>query len=97
MGVTAIIAENDRVAQFIHMACTKIGLKIPEDLSLCGFDNTEATQELDITTIRQNFVAIGEQISSLLLTALSNPAAPAQKITIPVDLIIRGSTSIPRI
>ena len=97
MGVTAIIAENDRVAQFIHMACSKIGLRIPEDISLCGFDDTEPIQELDITTIRQDFIAIGEQISSLLLTALSNPAVPAQKITIPVELIVRGSTDVPRI
>lgn len=96
-GVTAVIAENDRVAQFIHMACDKIGLRIPEDISLCGFDNTEVSQELDITTIRQDFVAIGERISELLLAALSSPTAPVQKITVPVELIRRSSTGTPRI
>lgn len=96
-GTTAIIAENDRVAQFIHMACDKIGLRIPEDISLCGFDNTEPSQELDITTIRQDFVEIGERISKLLLAALSSPTAPVQKITVPVELIRRSSTGAPRI
>lgn len=97
MGVTAIIAENDRVAQFIHMACSKIGLRIPEDISLCGFDNTEIAKKLNITTIYQNFVAIGEAISSLLLTALANPSAPVQKITVPVELVVRDSTGVSRI
>ena len=97
MGVTAIITENDRVAQFIYMACDKIGLRIPEDISLCGFDDTEISKELDITTIKQDFTAFGEQISRLLLTALSTPSAPVQKITIPVEMIVRSSTGAPRI
>lgn len=97
MGVTAVIAENDRVAQFIHMACGSLGLRIPEDISLCGFDNTEASQDLNITTIHQDFKAIGEHISRLLLEALANPAVPVQKITVPVKLISRMSTGAPRI
>lgn len=97
MGITAIIAENDRVAQFIQMACTKMGLRIPEDFSLCGFDNTNTVQELDITSIKQDFVAIGEKISEILLASISNPTAPIQKIVVPVELITRNSTGAPRI
>lgn len=96
-GVTAIITENDKVAQFIQMACGKIGLRIPEDISLCGFDDTEPSKELGITTIKQDFTAIGREISKLILTALSTPSVPIQKITVPVELIIRGSTGAPRI
>ncbi|MCC2728678.1 substrate-binding domain-containing protein, partial [Blautia sp. MSK22_86] len=36
-GITAIIAENDRIAELIFLACRTIGLRIPEDLCLCGF------------------------------------------------------------
>lgn len=96
LGTTAIIAENDRVAQLIYMACGKIGLRIPEDISLCGFDDTDISRELDLTTIKQDFAAIGEQISQLLLTALSVPSTPGQKITVPVELICRGSAKAPR-
>lgn len=96
MGVTAIIAENDRVAQFIHMACDKLGLRIPEDISLCGFDNTETSLEFDLTTVSQDFAAIGEQISRILRAALVDPSTPAQRITVPVELIVRGSTDLPR-
>lgn len=96
MGVTAIIAENDRVAQLIHMACTQIGLRIPEDMSLCGFDNTETTEELQITSIKQDFTVIGEHISKILLDCFLDPSAPIQKITVPVELIVRSSTGAPR-
>lgn len=96
MGITAIIAENDRVAQLIHMACTNMGLRIPQDISLCGFDNTDASQELGITSVRQDFHAIGEHVSRILLESVSNPSAPVQKITVPVQLVVRDSTGAPR-
>ncbi|MBQ7839250.1 MAG: GntR family transcriptional regulator [Lachnospiraceae bacterium] len=96
-GVTAIIAENDQVARFIHMACNEIGLRIPEDISICGFDNTEIAQELNITTIKQDFVTIGEQISQVLLTSMANPTGKAQRITVPVELVVRSSTGVPRV
>lgn len=96
-GVTAIIAENDRVAQFIYMACSSMGLHIPEDISLCGFDNIEAAQELEITSVKQDFVAIGEQISQVLLDTMANPSASTSKITVPVELIVRSSTGVPRL
>lgn len=92
-GFTAIIAENDQVARFIYVACEEMGIRIPEDISLCGFDNTETAQELEITTVKQDFVAIGEQISQIILTAMADPFAKPQKVTVPVELVIRGSTS----
>ena len=94
-GITAIIAENDLVAYFIHMACRKIGLRIPEDISLCGFDNTEFSQKLDITSVKQDFPAIGEHIGRILMESISNPAAPIRKITVPVELVIRSSSGAP--
>lgn len=97
MGITAIIAENDCVAQLIHMACCNMGIRIPEDISLCGFDNTDAIQELGITSIRQDFHAIGEHVSRILLESISDPsAAPVQKVTVPVQLIVRDSVGPPR-
>lgn len=94
-GFTAIIAENDQVARFIHMACSQMGLRIPEDISLCGFDNTEVAQELNITTVKQDFVAIGEQISQILLSSMADPLGKVQKVTVPVELVIRSSTGLP--
>ena len=47
-GITAIIAENDRIAELIFLACRTIGLRIPEDLCLCGFDDTNVSRSLGI-------------------------------------------------
>ena len=74
-GITAIIAENDRIAELIFLACRTIGLRIPEDLCLCGFDDTNVSRSLGITSIHQDFAGIGREVGRILLSALKNPAA----------------------
>lgn len=95
-GVTAILSENDRVAQLAILACKQMHLRVPEDISICGFDDSDLAKEHQITSVRQDFRAIGEQAGNILLSALSSPAAPASKATIPVELVIRTSTAAPR-
>lgn len=95
-GVTGIIAENDHLALHIYHACRAIGLSVPEDLSLCGFDHMEMAQPIGLTSIKQNFTAFGEQIGQILLSSLQTPNAPIQKRTIPTELIIHTSTAAPR-
>ena len=95
-GTTAIIAENDHVAQLIHIACNSIGIRIPEDISLCGFDNDDAIRNLDITTIGQDFPRMGQEIGRIFTESMNNPDYPIQKITLPVELFPRSSTKAPR-
>ncbi len=97
-GVTAIEAENDQVAYSVILSCRELGLNVPEDISICGFDNTVWAQktEMGITTVSQDFPEIGRQISQILLASLKDPSYPAQKITVPVKLITRGSTQAPK-
>jgi GntR family transcriptional regulator, arabinose operon transcriptional repressor len=92
-GVTAIVAENDQFAYYIYMTCKEMGLRVPEDISICGFDNTDWSTKGDasITTIRQDFKEFGRNISKILLDSISTPNIPIQKITIPVSLIARES------
>ncbi|MBD5455333.1 MAG: GntR family transcriptional regulator [Lachnospiraceae bacterium] len=95
-GATAIIAENDHLALQIYHACRLLGLRVPEDLSICGFDHTEMIQNAEITSIKQDFSALGEQSCRILLSSIKNPKAPVQKITLPVELMIHSSTGAPR-
>lgn len=95
-GITAIIAENDRVAQLIQMACPQLGIRIPEDISLVGFDSTDTSEQLGITSIRQDFDLIGEKVVQILLSSFSTPFADAEKICVPVELIVRNSTAAPK-
>ncbi len=91
-GITAVIAENDRIAELIFLACRTIGLRIPEDLCLCGFDDTNVSRSLGITSIHQDFAGIGREVGRILLTALEKPAAETEKITLPVTLVPRVSS-----
>lgn len=96
-GTTAIIAENDRVAQLLSMTCKAMDIRIPEDISLCGFDNDDAIRNLNITTIGQDFTRMGQEIGHIFTESVNNPDYPIQKITIPVELFPRSSTNAPRI
>ncbi len=96
-GVTAIETENDQVAYSVILACKELNIRVPEDISICGFDNTTWAQktEIGITTVSQDFPEIGKQVSNILLSSLKDPAYPIQKCAVPVKLIVRGSTLPP--
>lgn len=95
-GVTAFLTENDRVAQLAILACKALNIRVPQDISICGFDDQEVAEECDITTVRQDFNAIGQQVGQLMLDSISGAAPTAQRITVPVRLIVRGSTGGPK-
>lgn len=95
-GVTALLTENDRVAQLAILACKRLNIRVPEDMSICGFDDQELAQEYNITSIRQNFHAIGQHVCDLMLDSLHEYSAAGKRITVPVELIVRGSTGVPK-
>ncbi|MGB8452227.1 MAG: GntR family transcriptional regulator [Anaerocolumna sp.] len=96
-GVTAIETENDQVAYSVICACKELNIRVPEDMSICGFDNTVWAQKTDmgLTTVSQDFPEIGKQVSEILLSSVKDPAYPVQKSAVPVKLIVRGSTLPP--
>jgi len=97
-GVTAIEAENDEVAYAIYQACQELEIRIPEDLSLCGFDDSAWAGKFPqgLTTIGQDFAQIGQKAGEILLDNLKGKLSEAQKHTVPVKLFIRGTTAPPR-
>lgn len=95
-GVTAILTENDLVARLALLACRTLNLRVPADLSICGFDDLEIAAECGITTIRQDFCGLAEKISELMLDSIHNDTFAAQKITVPVELVVRDSTGTPK-
>lgn len=80
------------LAELIFLACRTIGLRIPEDFCLCGFDDTNVSRSLGITSIHQDFAGIGREVGRVLLAALENPAAETEKIILPVTLVPRSSS-----
>ncbi|TDQ38720.1 DNA-binding LacI/PurR family transcriptional regulator [Aureibacillus halotolerans] len=97
-GMTAIVAENDLVAiQIIKLLSAK-GYRVPEDLSIVGFDDTEVARhtEPSLTTIAQDFLGIGRLAAKSLLEQAENQTVEAKKYSLPVELVIRESTAPPR-
>ncbi len=94
---TAIVAMNDGNASELIRSALNRGLRIPEQLSVVGFDNLpfSAHCEVPLTTVEQPFRRIGERAASMLLAQIGNPSAPHESELLEPKLIVRDSTAPP--
>lgn len=94
LGVTAIETENDEVAFSVMLACKELSIRVPEEISLCGFDNSDWAHMSDpgITTIKQDFREIGDNVAGVFLDTLEENHVQTRKIIVPVELVVQGST-----
>ncbi len=90
---TAIFAYSDTQAIGVIEAAQELGLSVPDDLSVIGFDNIEAAEYLHITTIRQALFESGVQGAELLLSLMQTPTSEPQEILLPTELIARHTTT----
>jgi DNA-binding LacI/PurR family transcriptional regulator len=89
---TALIAATDQLALGAVEAAREAGLRVPEDLSIVGFDDVPgaAWSRPGLTTVRQPLFHKGE-LAGRLLTAGAEP----REVILPVELVVRGSTAPP--
>lgn len=88
---TAIVCANDRMAVAAIEALTDIGLRVPGDVAVTGFDNSSecANSGVPLTTVAQPLQTIGEQAAQMLLDELSG--RPVVDQVIPTQLVVRSS------
>lgn len=91
---TALIAINDLLAAGVLRAASDLGLQIPEDLSVVGYDDIHLANYLvpRLTTVSKDVVKIGQEAVKLLLTRIQEPDRPYQEVNYPPKLIFREST-----
>lgn len=90
--VTAIFAGNDPSAHGVYKALRDTGLKIPDDVSVAGCNDTVGPWLYPgLTTIREFPEQLGKQMVELLLRRIANPGEAPQSVTIPTELIKRDS------
>lgn len=98
--LTAIIARNDFEAVHIHGALTRAGLRVPEDISLVSFDDTDAIIGKDgtniLTTVRLPLRDVGREGAKLLIRRILGEEGKDVDIALPTELIVRASTAPPR-
>jgi len=94
-AVTAVFASNDATAIGIMHYLKEKKFKIPKDVSVIGFDDIEADLMLDpsLTTIRVPKDELGVEALRLIVNVIKNRKSIHKKIVIPVELIVRNSTS----
>ena len=94
---TAVFAANDLSAmQTMHVART-LGLAIPHDVSVVGFDNIpeSALIEPPLTTIDQSIQEMGRRAVELLIAVIEGETGLTQQVTLPTRLVVRQSTGVP--
>jgi len=97
---TAIFCFNDEMAMGVLKVARRLGIGVPEELSIVGFDDIRFAELMDpaLTTIAQPMVQIGEGTVRLLLRILEGggDADTPDSVTLPHKLIVRESTAPPR-
>jgi LacI family transcriptional regulator len=94
---TAIFAFNDQLAIGAMQAALERGLRVPEDLSIVGFDDTAEARIVTprLTTVHQPLAEIGRMGVSLLTRLLENQRVEALHVELETNLVVRGSTAPP--
>jgi LacI family transcriptional regulator len=94
---TAIFAANDLSAFGAIAAAHELGMRVPEDVSVIGFDDVPMASQVypPLTTIRQPLQQMGRSAVNILLARIAGIESPSDRITLPTDLILRSSTAQP--
>jgi LacI family transcriptional regulator len=95
---TGIICTSDRAAIGVIHAAHDHGLRVPDDVSVIGFDNTVFAElfKPQLTTINQNIVSMGTSAAEHLIAMIENPDYSPPVVVDPVELIVRETTAPPR-
>lgn len=96
--LTALFAANNLTTLGALAAIRERGLRIPDDISIVGFDDMPWATLLQppLTAIAQPTYELGQQAAELLLARLKDPGKPVSHVQLNTTLIVRGSTGAPR-
>jgi LacI family transcriptional regulator len=90
---SAVICFHDRIAVWLMVRLERAGFRVPEDISLTGFDDIEELQDLKpgLTTLRNPLSAVAHGALQLLLEQIGAGKKPGTRIILETELIIRDS------
>jgi len=90
----AIFCASDVMAIGAMLAIKEAGLRIPEDIAVAGFDDSDlaAIAVPSLTSVHQNLVGLGTAAIEVILRMLDSPDSPPPTSVLPVELIVREST-----
>ncbi|HSN78707.1 MAG TPA: LacI family DNA-binding transcriptional regulator [Anaerolineae bacterium] len=92
---TAIFAASDTQALGVMQAAREVGIQVPEDLSVIGFDDIEMAEHVHLTTVRQPLVETGRRGIGLLRRLMDDPGLATTCEELPIELVVRQTTAPP--
>jgi len=95
---TGIVAGNDLQALGVYQAAAEAGRRIPQDLSVVGFDDLPLVRWISppLTTVRQPLTSMGVAAATMIMTMARGEALPQERVELATGLVVRGSTvSVP--
>jgi LacI family transcriptional regulator len=94
---TAVVGHNDTIALAALNAARELGLRVPEDVAVAGFDDIAAAgwPIVGLTTVRQPTARMAERAVALLASRIADPSLPPRREVLPVELVERASTGGP--
>ncbi|THV29482.1 LacI family DNA-binding transcriptional regulator [Glycomyces paridis] len=95
---TAIFACNDGMALGVYHAAAELGFRIPEDLSVVGFDDLPKAKWTipPMSTIRQPLKEMAAAAANMVVTLAAGGALPQHRLELATELVLRQSTAAPR-
>ena len=70
-------------------------MKVPKELAIIGYEHIEIAEYLHLNTIRQPLFASGVEGVEFLLESIANPPPAPHRVLLPVELVVRGTTTAP--
>jgi LacI family xylobiose transport system transcriptional regulator len=94
---TAILCGNDLQALGVYEAARRAGLRIPQDVSVVGFDDMPLASWFPppLTTVRQPFTEMGQAAAQMLLSLAAGKPPENSRVELGTTLVVRGSTGPP--
>jgi DNA-binding LacI/PurR family transcriptional regulator len=96
--ISAVFVANDQMALGLLRALHEGGRRVPEDVSVIGFDAIPEAAFFTppLTTLRQDFLAVGREGFRLLQQQIEQGRRSEERVTITPELVVRASTGPPR-
>ena len=89
---TALFGGLEIYALGVLKAARQLGVRVPRDLAILGFDDLDLAEYADLTTVRQHLDESGRFAVEILLAQINDPSRPVQHVRLPLKLIERQTT-----
>ena len=93
---SAIFATSDIQAAGVLMAARDLGVRVPDDLSVVGYDNIPFAEFLSLTTMWQHHDQLARNAATLLLEEMRTGTRTGERVVLQPELVVRSSTRQPR-